>query len=74
MFDHFQPQFWLGMTATPERMDKQDVYALFDYHLAYEVRLKAALDAGMLAPFHYVGRSMSRMVSLSQKQRACAAW
>lgn len=55
LFDHFQPQFWLGMTATPERMDKQDVYALFDYHLAYEVRLKAALDAGMLAPFHYVG-------------------
>ncbi|WP_242363953.1 DEAD/DEAH box helicase [Limosilactobacillus antri] len=55
LFDHFQPQFWLGMTATPERMDKQDVYALFDYHLAYEVRLKEALAAGMLAPFHYVG-------------------
>ena len=55
VFDHFRPQFWLGMTATPERMDKQDVYALFDYHLAYEIRLRAALDAGMLAPFHYVG-------------------
>lgn len=55
LFNHFRPRFWLGMTATPERMDKQDVYALFDYHLAYEVRLKAALDAGMLAPFHYVG-------------------
>lgn len=55
VFDHFTPQFWLGMTATPERMDKQDVYALFDYHLAYEIRLKEALAADMLAPFHYVG-------------------
>lgn len=55
IFDHFTPQFWLGMTATPERMDKQDVYALFDYHLAYEIRLKEALAADMLAPFHYVG-------------------
>lgn len=55
VFDHFTPQFWLGMTATPERMDKQDVYALFDYHLAYEIRLKEALAAKMLAPFHYVG-------------------
>lgn len=55
VFNHFAPRFWLGMTATPERMDKQDVYALFDYHLAYEIRLKEALAAGMLAPFHYVG-------------------
>lgn len=52
---HFAPQFWLGMTATPERMDNQDVFKLFDYHLAYEIRLKDALDAKMLAPFHYVG-------------------
>ena len=49
------PQFWLGMTATPERMDNQDVFKLFDYHLAYEIRLKDALAAKMLTPFHYVG-------------------
>ena len=55
VFKHFNPQFWLGMTATPERMDSQDVYQLFDYHLAYEIRLKEALTAKMLAPFHYVG-------------------
>ncbi|MDD6432278.1 MAG: DEAD/DEAH box helicase [Lactobacillaceae bacterium] len=52
---HFRPQFWLGMTATPDRPDNQDVYAAFDYHLAYEIRLQDALEAGMLAPFHYVG-------------------
>ena len=35
---HFKPQFLLGMTATPERMDEQNVYQIFDYNLAYEIR------------------------------------
>ena len=55
IFAKFKPQFWLGMTATPERMDDQDVYRLFDYNLAYEIRLGEALEEKMLAPFHYVG-------------------
>ncbi|MBC6342024.1 DUF3427 domain-containing protein [Lactobacillus kimbladii] len=55
IFAKFKPQFWLGMTATPERMDDQDVYRLFDYNLAYEIRLREALEEKMLAPFHYVG-------------------
>ncbi|MDF7668577.1 DEAD/DEAH box helicase [Lactobacillus sp. ESL0703] len=55
VLDYFTPQFWLGMTATPERMDDQDVYQLFDYNLAYEIRLRDALEEKMLAPFHYVG-------------------
>lgn len=55
VLEHFHPQFCLGMTATPERMDHQDVYATFDYHLAYEIRLRDALEADMLTPFHYVG-------------------
>lgn len=55
ILDYFKPAFWLGMTATPERMDRQDVFKIFDYHLAYEIRLKDALDEQMLAPFHYVG-------------------
>ncbi len=55
ILNYFMPQFWLGMTATPERMDNQDVFKLFDYHLAYEIRLKDALAAKMLTPFHYVG-------------------
>ena len=52
---HFHPQFLLGMTATPERMDDQNVYQIFDYNLAYEIRLRDALEEKMLAPFHYVG-------------------
>ncbi len=55
--DHFQPQFLLGMTATPERTDGHDIYSLFDHNLAYEIRLHRALDEGMLCPFHYYGIS-----------------
>lgn len=52
---HFRPKFLLGMTATPERMDNQDVFKIFDYNLAYEIRLQDALEEKMLVPFHYVG-------------------
>ena len=52
---HFKPEFLLGMTATPERMDEQNVYQIFDYNLAYKIRLQDALEEKMLAPFHYVG-------------------
>lgn len=52
---HFKPEFLLGMTATPERMDEQNVYQIFDYNLAYEIRLRDALEEKMLTPFHYVG-------------------
>ena len=27
LLNYFKPQFWLGMTATPERMDNQDVFS-----------------------------------------------
>lgn len=55
LLNYFKPRFWLGMTATPERMDSQDVFQLFDYNLAYEIRLQDALENNMLCPFHYVG-------------------
>lgn len=52
---HLKPKFTLGLTATPERSDQSDVFELFDYNVAYEIRLQAALEADMLAPFHYYG-------------------
>lgn len=55
ILQHFQPDFWLGLTATPERMDEQNVYQIFDYNLAYDIRLRDALEEKMLTPFHYVG-------------------
>jgi superfamily II DNA or RNA helicase len=29
----------LGMTATPERTDGNDIFQLFDHNIAYEIRL-----------------------------------
>ena len=43
------------MTATLNEWTIKTYLKLFDYHLAYEIRLKDALAAKMLAPFHYVG-------------------
>lgn len=43
------------MTATPERTDNFNIYELFDYNIAYEIRLQAALEEDMLCPFHYFG-------------------
>jgi superfamily II DNA or RNA helicase len=52
---HFEPNFLLGMTATPERTDGLNVFELFDYNVPYEIRLNHALEAEMLCPFHYYG-------------------
>lgn len=57
ILDHFEPRFLLGMSATPERTDGFDIYALFDHNIAYEIRLQDALEHDMLTPFHYFGVS-----------------
>ncbi|MEL0630594.1 DUF3427 domain-containing protein [Psychromonas aquatilis] len=55
LLEHFQPQFLLGMTATPERTDGEDIFSLFDHNIAYEIRLNRAMEEGMLSNFHYYG-------------------
>ncbi len=55
IMEYFKPDFLLGMTATPERTDGLDVFKLFDYNIAYEIRLHRALAEDMLCPFHYYG-------------------
>ena len=55
IIEHFTPKFMLGMTATPERTDGADIFKLFDYNIAYEIRLHRALSENMLCPFHYYG-------------------
>ncbi|OPJ62584.1 UvrABC system protein B [Clostridium oryzae] len=53
--DYFKPKFLLGMTATPERTDDFDIFKMFDYNIAYEIRLQQALEENLLCPFHYFG-------------------
>ncbi|MGP1906854.1 DUF3427 domain-containing protein [Metabacillus sp. JX24] len=55
VIDYFKPKFLMGMTATPERTDDFNIYQLFDYNIAYEIRLQEALEEDMLCPFHYFG-------------------
>lgn len=55
IMDYFIPNFFLGMTATPERSDDFNIFNLFHYNVAYEIRLQQALELNILAPFHYVG-------------------
>lgn len=55
IIEYFKPKFLLGLTATPERLDNKDVFALCDYNSVYEVRLKEAINKGWLVPFRYYG-------------------
>lgn len=55
VIDFFEPQFLLGMTATPERTDGKNIFEMFDYHVAYEIRLQEALNENFLCPFNYFG-------------------
>lgn len=51
--NYFTPDFLLGMTATPERSDDFDIFKMFNYNIAYEIRLRQALEEDLLCPFHY---------------------
>ena len=55
IIEYFEPEFLLGLTATPERMDNQDVLELFDRNVPYELRLRDAIINDLIVPFHYYG-------------------
>ena len=52
---HFQPDFLLGLTATPNRMDGADLLALCSDNLVYECPLTDGVERGDLSPFNYFG-------------------
>lgn len=55
ILEHFQPQILLGLTATPERMDGEDILKDFCGTIAAEIRLPEALNRKLLCPFQYFG-------------------
>ncbi|MFI8517212.1 DUF3427 domain-containing protein [Streptomyces sp. NPDC085481] len=56
ILDHFRPVEFLGLTATPERMDGRNVQdEFFGGRIAAEMRLWEALENDLLSPFHYFG-------------------
>lgn len=65
VLNYFEPQFTLGMTATPERSDGYNVFDLFDNNVALEVRLHEALEDELVIPFHYFGITDIEGIDLS---------
>ncbi len=53
--DHLAPALLLGLTATPERTDGDDILHWLGGRMAAELRLWSALELGLLCPFHYFG-------------------
>ncbi|NMM38581.1 MAG: DEAD/DEAH box helicase [Glaciimonas sp.] len=55
LLKHFKPTFMLGMTATPDRTDRKDIFELFDYNKIYEIPLSDVIERGWLVPYTYIG-------------------
>jgi len=53
--NYFKPRFLLGLTATPFRMDNQDIFAFCEDNVVYEINLQEAINKDYLVPFHYYG-------------------
>lgn len=59
LLNYFKPRILLGLTATPERLDGEDILHWFDNRIAAEIRLPEAIDRKLLCPFQYFGISDS---------------
>ena len=53
IFEKLKPEIFIGLTATPERMDGKEIKPDFNNRFAAEIRLREALDQQLLAPFDY---------------------
>lgn len=70
VMNYFTPKLWLRMTATPDKRDDniagRNIYEIFHYQIAYEIRLQQAMEENLLCPFHYFG--ISDIAMLGDKQ------
>ena len=58
LLTHFRPKQLLGLTATPERADGENIVeTYFDGNIAAEIRLPEAIERELLCPFQYFGVS-----------------
>ena len=54
IINYFTPEFMIGMTATPNRTDRQDVLSLYDNNTIYEVSEEEAFDKRWLRPYSII--------------------
>lgn len=70
VMSYFKPKLWLGMTATPDKRDDdiegRNIYEIFNYQIAYEIRLQQAMEENFLCPFHYFGISDVSLIDENQ--------
>ena len=70
VMSYFKPKLWLGMTATPDKRDDdvegRNIYEIFNYQIAYEIRLQQAMEEKFLCPFHYFG--ISDLAIINEKE------
>ncbi len=52
VLEHFKPKFTLGLTATPHRMDKKDVFKVIGKKI-YEAKVGDAIKKGLLTKINY---------------------
>lgn len=55
LIEHVLPASLLGLTATPERTDGEDIRNDFGGAFTHEIRLPEAIERALLSPFHYYG-------------------
>ena len=55
LIDNTNPNYLIGLTATPFRGDRQDVAELCNGNILINAELRTGIESGILSPFHYFG-------------------
>jgi superfamily II DNA or RNA helicase len=55
VIDYFTPNFFLGLTATPDRMDEKDILEFYGDNLVFQMGQSDAIRQGYLASLNYKG-------------------
>lgn len=52
---HFTPKYLIGLTATPYRLDKQDIMKYIDGNIVSDIDVFEGVERNILVPFEYIG-------------------
>jgi superfamily II DNA or RNA helicase len=55
LIESLDPQFMLGLTATPFREDRLDILSLCRGNVVVQHELRTGIETGVLCPYHYFG-------------------
>lgn len=72
--NYFKPRFLLGLTATPFRMDNQDIFQFCEDNVVYEINLQEAINKDYLVPFHYYGITITPPITAKYPWPTGATW